>query len=197
MPAERALKLGNPSKRNRKALEAAAAADQPPDTTPSPATTDLPPGIVGAAAEHWHRLHDTLTRRHHLKLGDHRALARLCGLYADYDSLMALCRNRRGRFSPTYKTKTTSGATKYAVRPEYRLAKELLVAIVTLEREFGLTPSSRATVTQKTIEARDPERPPTGPGQTHTNGGTGTGAVPQPPAPPLTPGALAPKRVVN
>lgn len=192
MPAEKAIKLGNPGKRPRKSLAAAARPDQPapPEINAPPCPLTLGP----AGRLIWAALFDYLDRRQQLKYGDHHALARLCKMYEEQDLLYAACRNRRGAFSPTYRTKTTTGATKIVVRPEYRLANEMKPAILALEREFGLTPSSRAAVVQKLAEARDPERPQTTPGAAARR----PDAAAQPDAPPpLAVGGLAPARKLN
>ncbi len=192
-PAELDIHLGNPSKRNRKALEAAAATGAASGDAAS-VSPDIPPPPIDLSSRGlaiWAALYDYLNLRNQIKSGDAYALSRLCELHDQRSDLLARCRTRSGKFQPVYKTKTTTGATKYATRPEWIEARALLSAIVALEREFGLTPSARASVIGKLAEARDPERPPTGAPAARQSGPDHA------PPPPLVVGQLAPKRIVN
>lgn len=189
--AEMQLHLGNPSKRNRKALEAAAAVDSvPPGAAALAPTIDIPDpplDLCEAGLGHWRRLYTQMTDRGLLRETDHYALARYCDDLVLYHALRYTLRDGRAKngIRTTYKTRTTTGADKVAHRPEYGQLMQLRPGLVTLERELGLTPSARGTVTGKLAEAKDPVRPPLGarPMQPHP----ADPSKPQPPPAPASP----------
>lgn len=189
--AEMQLHLGNPSKRNRKALEAAAAVASPSsdEASLSPAVDiPVPPlDLCDAGLVHWRRLYTLMTDRGLLRDSDHYALARYADNLVLYHALRYVLRDGRATtgIRTTYKTKTTIGADKLAVRPEYGQLMQVQPVLANLERELGLTPSARGTVTGKLAEAKDPVRPPLGarPMQPHP----ADPSKPQPPPPPASP----------
>lgn len=179
------LHLGNPSKRNRRALETAAAdhASAPPaDDIPAP-----PLDLDDTAIAHWRHLYAYLSGRNQLKTGDHYALARYCDGLAMYQALRAILRDARTRtgLRATYETRTTTGARKQAIRPEFQLLAQIKPSLLALERELGLTPSARGTVTGKLAEAKDQTRPPIAP-KPSPPPQPGAPATPPPPASPIS-----------
>lgn len=154
------LHLGNPSKRNRKALEAAAAADA---AAASASDAPAPPlDLDDTALAIWRIVYTDLSARGQIKSSDHLALARYCNEFAEYIALLAILRDGRAKtgLRRTYKTRTTTGAEKHVIRPEYHMLRQVMTSLLALEKEFGLTSSARGTVLGKLAETKDPTRPP-------------------------------------
>ena len=180
-PVEMHLHLGNPSKRNRKGLLAAAKDADPPavsaDEVPAP-----PFALSLAEAEMWRRLFRLLSSRRTVKATDHEALARYvryAAVWADASAGFTDKRMKSGK-RLTYRT---AGGREY-IRAGWRLMIEAEARMLALEREFGLTPSSRAAVVARMAETADPVRPPLSAAKEHAGQAK--------PAPPLAIGALAP-----
>lgn len=157
-PAEVALRKGNPGKRKRTALEAAAGGAEPlRDAQPS--IPNPPSQLTKRGRHHWREVVAHLVARMQLRDGDLRALARYCNYLSDIEACRSALMTKGGEPRLTYRTTSTSGATIFKPRPELQIMKELETKVISIEREYGLTPSSRATVSTKLLEASSSGKP--------------------------------------
>jgi P27 family predicted phage terminase small subunit len=132
-----------------------------------------------------------------LKGGDLCALARYCNKMSDWEALRKAVTTPAGNTRLTYEHTTTAGDLILKPRPEFAMMKDVEVEMLKIEREFGLTPSARAAVTQKLIDAAATQKPPPAAravpnGQPEPDAGNPPAAsVPPAPATPI--GILAPR----
>ncbi|MEQ1694426.1 MAG: P27 family phage terminase small subunit, partial [Hyphomicrobiaceae bacterium] len=165
-PAEKDLKLGNPSKRNRRALEAAAAPSQADtthtDAAPSHAIIAAPSYLTPGVREVWDAYIATAIGQSIVKSGDLPALERYCTYVWEWRIHTAALHDKRRksglRTTETVKRERYGEVTK--VRVEFQLRAQLEDKIRALEIQFGATPSARAAVMGKLAEIRDASRPP-------------------------------------
>lgn len=201
--AELHLKLGNPSKRNRKALERAAAADDalPAMDAQGEARGDPPILPAGLQPPAW--LDDTARRAWFaivpliapsLKASDANVVARYCDVFSRWLAAREELRDGRtkGGMRMTYRSKTRDGGSREYIRPHYRILKDSEAEMRALEAVLPLTPSSRAGILGKLAEIQDPVRPPV-PSRAAgvASADAGGTAPPRPPASPI--GILAGK----
>ena len=189
-PAELERRLGNPSKRRKSALAAAAADAAPSDLPPPP---HLAPGV----ADVWRGYVATTIGQTIIKAGDLFALERLCTYLYEWRQLTEALRDNRTksglRLTESYKR--AGYGTIVKTRPEVGQRAHLEQAIRGLEAQFGGTPSSRATVMEKIMEAREAKKPPL-PAPPGSQGAT-DGAAPNVPPPPSSPIGTLGSRKLN
>lgn len=152
--AELALRQGNPGRRSRSGLEAAAGIGSAKlaSTSDFPAPPDLDP----AAVPYWHQSVAWLTSQNMLKGVEPHALARYCEYYAMWRSARAAMADRRTStgIRPTYETKTQHG-TMRRVRPEWKIMMDCERELKQLGDRFGFTPAARASLFTRLAETRD------------------------------------------
>lgn len=191
-PAEKALRQGNPGKRKRKDLEAAAA-PAPAATVP---TIAPPPGLLPGIAAVWRTYTQTPIGQLVVKAGDVFALERLCTYWYEWRELSKALQDSRTRtgLRLTEKVKRERYGTVSKVRPEALLRTQIEKDIRALEAKFGADPSSRAAVMQHLAEARDATKPAMSgaPGSAPRDDTTPDG-VPPPPSSPI--GALGARKL--
>lgn len=151
------LKKGNPGHRSRAGLEAAAA-DLSSSTTAHHAMPTPPLTLTERELEIWRRLVDLLTARMTLKSSDHMTLARYCRYAAMWSHSSEDLADRRTKSGMRLTYKTPAG--REYVRPGYRVMIDAEAKLLAIEREFGLTPSSRASVVARLADVRDDAKPP-------------------------------------
>jgi len=184
-PAEKDLKLGNPSKRNKKALAAAAGTDAAAE--PPPPGIEPPGYLPDQVKAIWRGYVTTAVGQRILKSGDLFALERLCTYWAEWRELSRSLQDRRTksgfRLIETVERERYGSVTKLRAEAAYRL--QLEQAIRQLEAQFGATPSARASVLADLANANDaPPTLPKVPGTGSANEKSASG-VPPPPSSPI------------
>lgn len=184
-PAELALRQGNPGRRSRKGLEAAAAIAS--GSTSDHADFPPPPDLDEAAIPFWRQSVAWLTSQNMLKGVEPHALARYCEYYAMWRNARSAMSDRRARsgIRATYETKTQHG-TMRRVRPEWKIMMDCERELKQLGDRFGFTPAARASLFQRLAEARDTGKPLDGRRQApaKSDGPIGAALSARPPAPP-------------
>lgn len=121
------------------------------EPTPEPGIPSMPVPLDGEALRCWNDLAPKLSAMGVLAVIDGIALARYCrlwGRWTEAESFIA-------EHGMTLVTTKKSGQTTHSLYPQVRQAARLAEELLRLEREFGLTPSSRAGLR---VTAREPER---------------------------------------
>lgn len=143
-PQPTALKKarGNPGKRKLNDEEPKFAAMLPP----------CPSHLKGDAREAWERFAKQLTECGVVTMADATALEMLCssiGLYLDAQAKVQ-------EFGPVWLEKGESKIPKFAYSPHWSVMNREWKKIVSLLREFGMTPSSRSSVKATPPKKDDP-----------------------------------------
>lgn len=143
-PQPTALKIarGNPGKRRLNKEE-----PQPKGELPS-----CPPHLKGEARKAWETFATQLTESGVATLADAMALELLCSSIALYLDSLEMVR----QFGPVWIEKGESKIPKFAYSPHWAVMNGEWKKIVSMLREFGMTPSSRSGVKATPPTAADP-----------------------------------------
>ncbi len=189
--AEMELRRGNPGKRSRRKLEAAAA----PTTDPQ---AIAPPEYLSEAVKKiWQTYINSSVGQSILKAGDLPALERMCTYLHEWRVCTFALHDHRtptGLRMFTREKRTYGTVTK--IRPEFTTRQGLEDKIRALEAKFGATPSDRARVMHGLADIRDPVKPPLSapPGSQSATGPAADG-IPDAPSSPI--GTLGAKPRLN
>ena len=140
-PAPTAIKLvrGNPGQRPLNA-------DEP---VPPKADLEPPRGLEGVALEKWHEMASLLSSMGVFTQADRGPLQRYCLMWEQWESLEAHCRQHGStQITQTGYSQVTAEAT---------LCKSLRSDLLSIERQFGLTPAARSTI-KVTVAAPQEDR---------------------------------------
>lgn len=153
-PAEKEHRLGNPSKRKRAAIDAAAAPSATPELLP-------PAHLSDGVREVWNAYITTPIGQTIVKAGDLPALERLCTYTWEWRIMTAALQDKRctSGLRLTHTSKRERYGTVTKIRPEFHLRAQLEDKIRQLEASFGANPSARAKVMHDLAETRDKTRP--------------------------------------
>ena len=143
-PKPTALKLveGNPGKR----------AINKQEPKPKVGVPKCPSHIPGIAKSLWKELAPLLSNMGVLTEADRRALELVCSTYAEYREADQNIRKN----GLTYETTGMSGDSIIKSNPAVAMRSDAAKRYLTLIKEFGLTPSSRAGIKVETKNEEDP-----------------------------------------
>lgn len=106
------------------------------------AVPDCPAWLSDGAAEVWRKLVPQFASLGILTLVDENALARYCSLWVQWRELLDFIEEH----GMTYDSETTGGAAKVVQHPNVALSLTISAQLLRLEQDFGMTPSSRASL---------------------------------------------------
>lgn len=138
-PTNLKILRGNPGQR-------ALNADEP---IPPPASLAPPRNLTGLALEKWEEMSELLLGMGVFTQADRHPLERYCLMYEQWTNLERHCREHG------YTQITSTGYSQ--ITAEATLIKSLRSDMLSIERQFGMTPAARSTI--KTSGAATPENP--------------------------------------
>ncbi len=99
----------------------------------------------------WKELSTLLNNMRVLTVADRYSLALLCDVYGEYIETRRFL-NKNGS---TYELKTKNGEIMFRNRPEVTKSAELFKRVISLMRDFGLTPGSRSGISVEPYHEED------------------------------------------
>ena len=145
-PVPTTLKIlrGNPGKRPLNENE------------PIPEASDFEPPewLTGEALGKWERTYPILRKMRLLTVADEESFARYCALWAEWKRHYEFSKQPGG---DVYAVLDADGSVKYmSPTAQTNLMMKIATILLQLEREFGLTPSSRSTMSIHESKEEDP-----------------------------------------
>jgi P27 family predicted phage terminase small subunit len=113
---------------------------------PDPGEPERPADLGEAALAVWDSLTVVLRRMGVLAQTDSRVLIRYCDAYARWRECVAMMAEHGQWMVMTKTEEDGSQITVHKARPQFKMARELATELTALEREMGLTPSSRTRI---------------------------------------------------
>ena len=151
---ELAEKLGNPGRRGK------TVAAQPPEED-DPTAFSAPEHVSDGVRAVWDAIVATPVGADIIKSSDRFMLERYCTFVHDWRLLTEALTDRRVkgglRMFEKHERKRYGTVTK--ARPEVGMRIQIAAELRAMEREFGLTPSARASIYERLRETGDPSKP--------------------------------------
>ncbi len=123
---------GNPGKRKLNLKE----------PKPEPGIPKCPAWLNKKGKVVWKELSTLLSNMRVLTVADRYSLALLCDIFSEYIETRKFLHHH----GSTYELKTKNGEIMFRNRPEVTKSAELFKRVISLMRDFGLTPSSRSGI---------------------------------------------------